>query len=192
MIVGLTGGIGSGKSVVAKILEVLDCKIYNSDDRAKAVYFIPEIKNKVIDLLGEKTYITPNEIDKKYISEKIFSDPNLLQQLNQIIHPAVKHDFELFVSRQNPKDIIIKESAILFETGIYKTAESNILVIAPRQIKTSRIIQRNGLSAEEIESRMNQQWADEKKIPLANHIIYNDEKQALIPQVLQVFNQINP
>lgn len=192
MIVGLTGGIGSGKSVVAKILEVLGCKIYNSDDHAKAVYFIPEIKNKVIDLLGKKTYITPNEIDKKYISEKIFSDPNLLRQLNQIIHPAVKQDFELFVSMQNPKDIIIKESAILFETGIYKTTESNILVIAPRQIKTQRIIQRNGLSAEEIESRMNQQWSDEKKIPLANHIIYNDEKQALIPQVLQVFNQINP
>lgn len=191
MTIGLTGGIGSGKSVVAKILEVLGCKIYNSDDRAKAVYFLPEIKNQVIELLGEKTYITSNEIDKKYISEKIFSDPNLLQLLNQIIHPAVKQDFELFVSKQNLKDIIIKESAILFETGIYKTVQHNILVIAPRQIKTQRIIQRNGLSPEEIENRMNQQWSDEQKIPLASHVVYNDEKQALIHQVLQIFTQLN-
>lgn len=186
MIVGLTGGIGSGKTTVAKLFEVMGCAIYNSDDRAKELYFNASVKKDVINLLGKEVYKSDTEIDRDYISKKVFADTTLLHQLNNIIHPAVKSDFEEFV-KQFPSDkIIVKETALLFETGIYKTIDYSILVTAPTQLKIERVMKRNGSKKEEIEKRINAQWSDEQKTSLANFVIENDNTKALIPQVLEV------
>ncbi|MCD6017886.1 MAG: dephospho-CoA kinase [Bacteroidetes bacterium] len=190
MNIGLTGGIGSGKSTVAKLLETMGCAIYNSDERAKALYFNTAIKLEIIKLLGKESYLNETEINRKYISEKVFSDSDLLLQLNQIIHPAVKNDFAQFAHKVRPGTLIIKESALLFETGIYRELDRNIVVTASTETKIARVMKRNSMSKEEIEKRMLSQLTDEQKIPLANYVISNDKDSALIPQVLSIIETL--
>lgn len=190
MIIGLTGGIGSGKTTVAKLFETMGCAIYNSDDRAKELYFKPIIKQAVIELLGTEAYLSETVINKDFISKKVFSDTKLLHQLNDIIHPAVKADFIQFKSKFPLNTIIIKESALLFETGIYKDLSYNILVTAPVDLKIERVIKRNSFSKIDIEKRMQAQWTDEQKKPLANVVILNDDHSALIPQVISIIEKI--
>lgn len=190
MIVGLTGGIGSGKTTVARLLETMGCVLYNSDDRAKELYFEAEVKAQVIALLGTLSYFDHGGLNKAHISEQVFSNQDLLQKLNAIIHPAVKKDFTSFTERHTGK-IIIKESAILFETGIYKDLEATILVTAPLYEKTQRVIKRNQVTKEEVEKRMQAQWTDEQKIPLADYVISNADNEALIPQALTLLEQLH-
>jgi dephospho-CoA kinase len=189
MTVGLTGGIGSGKTTVARLLETMGCILYNSDDRAKDIYFNAAVKEQVIELLGDNTYYATGVLNKAHISEQVFSNTDLLQRLNAIIHPAVKKDFDRF-TELHPDKIIIKESAILFETGIYKTLDATILVTAPLNEKTERVMKRNNLTKAEVEKRMQAQWTDEQKIPLANYTINNANNEALIPQATDILNKI--
>ena len=190
MIVGLTGGIGSGKTTVAQLFETMGCAIYNSDEEAKQLYFHINIKQQVINLLGKEAYLNDFEINKSFISKKIFSDTSLLHQLNGIIHPAVNEDFIKFKNKFSDETLIIKETALLFETGIYKDLDYSILVTAPLNVKIDRVMKRNSISKEDIEKRMAAQWSDEKKIPLSNFVIINDNEHALIPQVLQVIQTL--
>jgi len=190
MIIGLTGGIGSGKTTVAKLFETMDCAIYNSDEKAKELYFNASVKAQVISLLGNASYLSEYEINKDYISKKVFSDTQLLHQLNRIIHPAVKEDFIKFQSKFSPETLIIKETALLFETGIYTELEYSILVTAPVFVKIERVIKRSNATKKDVEKRMLTQWTDERKLPLANFIIVNDNNQALIPQVLQIIKKL--
>lgn len=191
MVIGLTGGIGSGKTTVAKLFEVMGCAVYNSDERAKNIYFNAGVKQQVIDLLGKEAYKSEQEINRNFISSKVFSDTSLLQQLNGIIHPAVKTDFIQFTNLYAAHKMIIKESAILFETGIYKDLEKTILVTSPLELKIKRVMQRNAFSKEEVEKRMSAQWSDEQKTALADFVIMNDDKQALIPQVSQIISKLS-
>lgn len=188
MIIGLTGGIGSGKTIVAKLFETMDCIIYNSDERAKELYFHQDIKQQVITLLGKEAYINDIELNKSYIAEVIFSDKHKLQHLNAIIHPAVKQDFKLVVSKYPVNTLIIKETALLFEENIFKEVDISILVTAPIEVKIERVMKRSNLSKTEVEKRMLAQWTDERKIPLATYVITNDGKEALIPQVLAIIH----
>ena len=190
MIIGLTGGIGSGKSTVSKLFETMNCPIYNSDEKAKDLYFKPSIKSSIINLLGQEAYLNEKEINKTYISKKVFSDDYLLQQLNQIIHPAVQEDFTAFKNKYASESIIIKETALLFETDIYKEVAASILVTAPVYLKIERVQKRNSLPIEEVEKRMKAQWSDEQKIPLADFIVNNDGDTAIIPQVLSILKKL--
>lgn len=191
MTIGLTGGIGSGKSIVAKLFETMGCAIYNSDERAKGLYFDPAIKTSIIHLLGVESYLNEKEINRNYISKKVFSDTSLLHQLNNIIHPAVKNDFISFKNKYPEGTLIFKESALLFEAGIYKELDHTILVTAPSEIKIERVMKRNSVSKAEVEKRMQAQWPDEQKIPLANFVIINDGLTALIPQAHSIIEQLN-
>ncbi|MBI3519279.1 MAG: dephospho-CoA kinase [Bacteroidetes bacterium] len=190
MIIGLTGGIGSGKTIVSKLFDVMGCAIYNSDDRAKELYYTPAVKKAVIDLLGKEAYINDQQINTAFISKKVFSDTNTLHSLNAIIHPAVKYDFTEYQTKHHANTLIIKESALLFETGIYKDLKKTILVTAPLDRKLERVMKRNHISKEEVEKRMQAQWPDEQKIPLADFVIQNDDKSALIPQVIHIIETI--
>ena len=190
MILGLTGGIGSGKTIVAQLFETMGCAIYNSDEKAKELYFNTSVKTQVINLLGNESYLSEHEINKDYISKKVFSDTQLLHQLNKIIHPAVKEDFINFQSKYSPETLIIKETALLFETGIYKELDRSVLVTAPVSVKIERVMKRSKMTKEDVEKRMLTQWTDEQKKPLANFIIVNDNNQALIPQVLQIIKKL--
>lgn len=171
MLVGLTGGIGSGKTIVSKVFETMGCFIYNSDEKAKALYNNSNIKKNVIELLGTESYLNEHEINKEYISKKVFNYPELLQKLNQIIHPAVKEDFINFKNKLPEKSIIVKETALLFEAGINKDLDYTILVTAPIDIKIKRVMSRNHISKEEVEKRMSSQWSDEQK-KLSKHSYY--------------------
>lgn len=190
MIICITGGMGSGKSYVAKIFETIGYPVYYSDTRAKQMYLHPEIKEQIINLLGKDAYLNDYQINKKYIANKIFSDKNLLNQLNSIIHPAVKKDFEKFVQENTFHKIIFKESALIFEQGIQNTCNKIILVTAPEELKIKRIQQRDSLTTQEIIARVNHQWTDDKKIPLSDYVIVNDEKQPLLPQIVSVLENI--
>ena len=190
MIIGLTGGIGSGKTTVARLFETMGCVIYNTDEQAKQLYFNSSVKKQVINLLGKEAYLNEVEIDKKYISHKVFSNTELLNKLNAIIHPAVKEDFIQFEKKYFPDTLIIKETAILFETGIYKNLDYSILVTAPLQLKIERVIKRDSVQKEDVKKRIDAQWPDEKKVPLANFVIVNDNVHALIPQALQVIQKL--
>lgn len=189
-VIGLTGGIGSGKTTVARIFETMGVPVYYSDDRAKELYFDVEVKKKVIALLGNEAYINNTTINKKYISSKIFSNTSLLKEVNAIIHPVVAKDFEQWKKKQVTK-FVLKESAILFETGIYKNLDGTILVVSPEQLRVERICKRDGLTKEEVEKRFKSQLNDDEKIKMATWLIHNDEHQSLIQQCLNCQQKIN-
>jgi len=189
MTVGLTGGIGSGKTTVARLMETMGCVLYDSDSRAKELYDHPVIREQVTGLLGNPAYHDNGTLNRAHVSAKVFSDPELLKQLNAIVHPALKTDFEAFAARF-AKQIVVKESAILFETGIYRDLQLNILVTAPIEQKIQRVMLRNALSRQEVEKRMEAQWSDEQKKPLADYLIGNADNEALTPQVLHVVNEL--
>jgi len=189
-IFGLTGGIGSGKSTVAKIFEVMNVPVYYSDDRAKQLYFLPQIKQKVIELLGENAYLLNGQLNKKFISETIFNDSELLQKINKIIHPAVDEDFIQWKQKQK-SFFVLKEAAILFETGIYKKLDATIVVVCPENLKIARVCKREGISAEEVKNRMGKQFSDDKKISMANWIIKNDNENSLIYQCVNLHKELS-
>ena len=190
MIIALTGGIGSGKTTIAKLFETMGCLIYYSDEKAKALYYDTEIKKRVIQLLGSDAYSASGSLNSTFIAGIIFKDKTKLESLNAIIHPALEKDFEIFVKQQSPDRIIIKESALIFETDSYKKFKTIILVTAPLEQKIKRVMQRNKMPRENVEKRMSAQWPDEQKIPLANYIISNNDTEAVIPQVISVLKKI--
>ena len=172
MTVGLTGGIGSGKTTVARMFADLGIPVYNSDNRAKELMITStELVKKIKELLGEESF-TGDELNRDYIAAKVFADRNLLDSLNAIVHPAVRSDFLSWVDSMD-SDYVIQEAAILFENGSYKKFDKMILVTAPKKLRLERIMARDAVSQENILARMNHQWEDEKKIPLADFIIEN-------------------
>jgi len=172
-IIGLTGGIGSGKSLVSKYFESKGFPVYNSDDKAKEIMFSnSQLKSEIIELLGENSYVN-NQLNRKFIASKVFSNKDLLQKLNQLVHPKVQHDFLDWTINQNA-NFCIKEAAILFESGAYKNCDLIILVTANDEIRIKRVMQRDNCSKEEVVSRMKTQWNEEDKKPLSNFIIYNN------------------
>jgi dephospho-CoA kinase len=186
MVIGLTGGIGSGKSTVAKVFEIFGVSVYYSDERAKALYFIPHVKKEMENLLGKEAYVNQTTLNKKYVAEKIFSDAELLRQVNAIIHAEVKNDFNLFAQKHNAEKYIIKESALLVEAKLLSSIDKLLVVTSNVNIRKQRIAMRDGLSEEEINKRINQQLPEEEKIKLADWVIANNEEHLLIPQILKI------
>ena len=168
-IVGLTGGIGSGKTTVAGFFKDLGIPVYIADDAGKRLLAEnSDIREKVSELLGVAAY-NEQVPDRKYIANKVFKDKDLLEKLNAIIHPAVASDFQDWVSKQT-SEYIIYEAAILFEAGGYKKCDLSILVTAPHELKIGRLQKRDDSTVEEIEARMGHQWPDEKKAKLADFL----------------------
>ena len=189
MIVGLTGGIGSGKSIVSRIFEVLGCAVFNSDVAAKDVYYDDAVKSKVLVLLGKETYDSSGRINKQHISQKIFNDPLLLHKLNSIIHPAVKEKTLEFI-QNNPGRILVKESALLFEASLDQEVDVIVTVAAPDALRIQRVLDRDKLSKEEVMARLANQMPQEEKVARAHHVIHNDGQRLLIPQCLAIFEKL--
>lgn len=172
-IVGLTGGIGSGKSTVARFIEEKGSPVYNSDYWAKEIVNVDEVsKLKIINLLGENAYLD-GKYNRKFVSKKVFSDENLLKSLNAIIHPAVKNHFENWVLVQN-SEIIFKETALLFELNLNEQCWKSILVTADDAIRMKRVMERDGKTYREVEAVMEKQMPEKEKIKLADLVIYNN------------------
>lgn len=189
-VICITGGMGSGKSYVARIFETMGYPVYYSDVRAKQMYLLPDIKKQIINLLGNEAYLDDNQINKKYIADKIFSDTTLLNKVNAIIHAAVNKDFKKFIQENKKHKIIFKESALIFEQNIQHHCTKIILVTAPEELKIKRIQQRDNISKQEIALRTKHHWSDDKKIAMSDFVIINDEKKALLPQILNILECI--
>ena len=173
-LIGLTGGIGSGKTTVAKIIEDNGFAVYNSDIRAKELVNESDfLKNEIKSFLGEKAYSEDGIYDTKYVAGKVFADSELLEKLNKTIHPAVKQDFEHWKSLQNGK-IIFKETALLFELGIDKDCDASLLVTAEDNIRIKRVMDRDSKTYREVETILEKQMPEKDKIRKADFIIYNN------------------
>jgi dephospho-CoA kinase len=184
LIIGLTGGIGSGKSVIAKIFIAKGIPVFDSDSAAKNAYYDIGIRQKVIELLGKDSYLSNGDLNKKNISQKIFDDKNLLSCLNSIIHPFVGIQFKKWQTKHFDSSILVKETALLFETGIAEKVNKKILVTAPLEIRISRVMKRDKLERNEVIRKISNQWDDELKIPLSDFVINNDGKELILPKVL--------
>lgn len=187
-VIGLTGGIGAGKSTVANIFKVLGIPVFDSDSVAKNAYFDQEVKKKIIDLLGSDIYVSGNEINKELISQKVFTDSFLLSQLNQIIHPYVKNQFEIWEGKNKQHKYIIKESALIFEAGLNKEMYKIILVNAPIETRIKRVIKRDKLDREIVLKKIANQISDNFKESLVDYYINNDDNHLIIPRVIEIRN----
>ncbi|MGB0486690.1 MAG: dephospho-CoA kinase [Flavobacteriaceae bacterium] len=191
-IVGLTGGIGSGKTTVSKEFQKYSIKVYNSDLRAKFLMNNSIVlKNKLINNFGKEFYIN-DELNKSYISQIIFNDPISLKLINSMVHPEVFNDFNEWRQSLSEK-FVLYESALIFETGSYKLNDFNILVTCDHDLRVKRIIKRDGINEEKINSIINNQWDDDKKIPLADYIFFNTsnkENKLKVKNLVTYFNSI--
>ena len=188
--IGITGGIGSGKTTVCKVFELLGIPIFYADTAAKLILKTdPVLKEEILKTFGEKTYSNDGELNRSYLSSIVFNNEYELNKLNALIHPAVFRAFDKWLAMHNDAPYIIKEAALLFETESYKMCDLSVLVVSPEASRVRRIIARDGISQDEIVLRMKRQLSDEKKIKLADHILFNDESQLLIPQILALDQQ---
>lgn len=188
--VGITGGIGSGKTTVCKLFELLGIAVYYSDDEAKKILDGDStVKSELLNLFGTFILNEFEQIDRKKIATIVFSDTTKLASLNAIVHPAVAKHFDEWCENQS-SPYILKEAAILFESGAHKQVDKTIVVTAPVELKLSRVIARDKTTEAEVLKRMANQLPDEEKIKLSDFVIQNDEENLLIPQVLLVNNQL--
>jgi dephospho-CoA kinase len=184
-IVGLTGGIGSGKSTIAMLFKALGVPVYIADIEAKKILASSKVvQAKVISLLGAQAY--SNEVpNRDYIAQLVFNDPDLLAGLNAIIHPEVHTSFKIWATLQDAP-YCIKEAAILFENGGFTQCDATILVTAPTKLKIERVLSRDQTTLNSIQARMENQWEDQKKIPLANYVIENIDLTTTKNQVQKI------
>lgn len=187
--IGITGGIGSGKSVVAALLQLSGIPVYIADTESKILTETsPVIRQKLIELFGGHLYKN-DVLDKPLLASSIFGNPELLQQVNAIIHPEVNRHFFEWVEKQQVAICAI-ESAILFESGFNRIVDVTLMVYAPREIRINRVLERDHSKREEIARRMDNQLSDEIKKDKSDYVICNDGKHALIPQVAEFLYQV--
>jgi len=190
--VGITGGIGSGKTTVCKVFETLGVPVYYADMEAKKIQEEDaEVKSAILKEFGKDILNTSGAIDRPKLAAIVFNDKDKLQKLNNIVHPAVANHFNKWLIANKESKYTLQEAAILFESGVYKRVDKIISVIAPLDIRISRTTKRDNISEELVRQRMNNQISDEEKIKRSDFIIYNDEQQLLIPQVIRIHEQLN-
>ncbi|MFM1879558.1 MAG: hypothetical protein RLZZ241_2424 [Bacteroidota bacterium] len=189
MHIGLTGGIGSGKTTVAKYFKALGIPVYDSDGSARILMEgNPELGAELIELLGPATF-KDGKLNRKYIANLVFKDSDLLERLNKLVHPNVRQDFLNWAhSQQAP--YVIQEAAILFENGGYLAMDYNILVVAPLLERERRVVLRDESTLEDVRARIARQWPDEKKIPLADFVIQNNTMAEASASVLKIHNYL--
>lgn len=189
--IGITGGMGSGKTTVCKIFETLGIPIYYADDRAKSLMVEDKtLINKVKQAFGEDAYGLDGTLNRAYISQIAFSNPMKLTELNAAVHPAVLRDGEKWHQAQHDVPYTLKEAALLYESGSDAVLDKIIMVFAPKNVRIERVLLRGGLTRDEIEKRMAKQLPDEEKMKKADFIIYNDGEKGLIGQVLAIHAQL--
>lgn len=188
--VGITGGIGSGKSTVSKVLSAMNFPVFNSDKTAKfLINSDQEIFAKLRALFGPEIY-KKGQVDKVLLATIIFNDFTAREEVNAIVHPKVREAFKDFCSN-SLSPLVFNEAAILFETGAFQNFDKTILVTAPEEIRVNRVVARDNSSESLVLERMKAQWSDELKIPLADFVIVNDEKQPLLIQIEEILKELN-
>ncbi|UWY26710.1 dephospho-CoA kinase [Flavobacterium sp. TR2] len=189
-VIGLTGGIGSGKTTVANYFEEMGVPVYIADDGAKRVMQSKNILKEVKSAFGGNIF-DGDVLNRAKLAQVVFNDKEQLAKLNAIVHPAVKLDFEEWVKEHKNKDYVIYEAAILFESGRYKDCDVIITVTAPEEVRIDRVIKRDKTTREQVVSRMKMQWNDEKRISKSNFVINNNNLKKAKEDVVKILKILN-
>ena len=190
MKIGLTGGIGSGKSLVAEIFNHLGVQVFNADRVAADILNNdPSVHRDLVTWLGEGI-LAEGRPDRRLLASIVFAEPEKLARLNSLIHPGVMRRFINWCGARENEPYILHEAAILFETGFYRHMDKNILVTSPVSLRIKRVMERDRVSAESVTERMKNQWPDEAKTKLADFVVENDERTLLVPKILEIHNKL--
>jgi dephospho-CoA kinase len=187
-IIGITGGIGSGKTTITKYIESLGYPVYIADDQAKNLLDTEEVVNEIRNVFGEEI-IENNLVDKKKLATFVFGNENNLKKLNEIVHPKVRQHFINWL-KQCDKPLVVKEAAILFESGAYKDCDYTILVTAPEDVRIDRVIKRDNTNKEDVIKRIRSQWSDEDKAKLADFVIQNVDLERSKKEIDEIIKKI--
>ncbi len=188
MKIGLTGGIGSGKSTVAAIFEELGIPVFYADEEAKKLYAEAEVRREVIELLGNEAY-TEEGLNKGFVADRVFQDASLLEQLNNIIHPKVGQRWRDWCAAHDSETYVIKEAAIMIEAGAHDGLDRIIVVEAPEETRIQRVMERDGVERAEVQQRVRNQWTEDQRREFATDVINNDGTESLIHQVRGMHQQ---
>lgn len=188
--VGITGGIGSGKSMVSQIVKTMGYPVYNADLEARTIVDTkPEVIKQIKLLFGSGIYFE-GKLDRAKVSSLVFADNSLLQNLNSIVHPAVAQHFNVWKQNNASAKLTFKEAAIIFESGAYKQVDGVVAVVAPRKLRIARVCQRDGVTPEQVMQRMANQLSDEELVAKSNFVLVNDGIRLLLPQVAELVSKI--
>lgn len=186
MRIGITGGIGSGKSTIAKVFQVLGAPVFKADEEGKkALNEDPELIEAVKGRFGSHIY-RPHGIDRKALARIVFNDRKELEALNELVHPRVRDRFQEWCKKRSDEPYVVEEAAILIESGGYREMDHLILVTAPEEMRVQRVVERDGSDPEAVRARMKEQMSEEAKRPFANSILPNDDSRLLLPEILEL------
>ena len=187
--VGVTGGIGAGKSLICSILERMGYPVFYSDMEAKKIIALnPQVRIYLIELFGIQIF-KDHQLDRKLLANLLFSDSTLIEKMNAIVHPKVREEFENWALSQDSQ-LVFNEAAILFETGSYKNFDATILVTAPLEIRLNRVMNRDNSIRADVQKRIDNQWSDDQKLILSTYRIQNDDIQSVLDQIDEVLNEL--
>jgi dephospho-CoA kinase len=188
--IGITGNIGSGKSTVARVFEILGVKVFYADAEAKKVMTADEeLIGGIKTTFGNDAYLPDGQLNRKYIANIVFKKEEELKKLNAMVHPAVFRAFDEWAKAHTNEPYVVKEAAVLFESGSYKHCDKTVLVSAPLEMRLKRVMDRDRVSRAEVEAREARQFTEERKKELADYILYNDDTHLVIPQILELHRQ---
>lgn len=186
----ITGSIGSGKSVVSRMMNVLGVPVYDCDSNAKRLmtddkFVVSELKR----MFGEECYENDGTLNRQYIASRIFTDKENIKRVNALVHPIVKRDFELWATRQNT-DVVAVETAILYESGIVESVNKVLVVWAEKETAIKRTMERSGMNRAQVESRMNNQMGVDDLLLMSDYSLYNDGGEPLLPRVMGIVEEL--
>jgi len=188
--VGVTGGIGSGKTLVCNVLEKLGIPVYRADIEARRLMEEDsELVGQIVELFGEEAYIG-GALNRSYLAGRVFGDGEQLRGLNGVVHPAVRRDYHRWLDQQSGAPYVVEEAAILFESGASRFMDLVVMVYAPEALRIKRVMIRDGVGEEAVKKRMEHQMDEEEKRSKADLVIMNDENSRLLPRILDVHQQI--
>ncbi|MGX5819900.1 dephospho-CoA kinase [Chitinophaga lutea] len=189
-IIGITGGIGSGKSTVARVFQLLGIPIYSADDAAKSIMTRdPALVEQIKGHFGPEAYFPDGSLNRKFIAGIVFNDRAQLDTLNSFVHPATIRDSEAWARRQQAP-YVVKEAALMYESESFHHVDKVIVVYAPQALRIQRVMQRDNVGRQDVLARMHKQLDEQIKLKLADYVIYNDEQQMVIPQVLALHERL--
>jgi dephospho-CoA kinase len=188
--IGLTGNIGTGKTTIARIFEVLGVPVYHADTRARVILDSDNAKLQVASLFGNQVINPMNQVDRKALANIVFNDKEKLAELNNLIHPLVEEDFAQWCETHKNEHYILHEAAILFESGFNRLFDATIMVAAPEELCIERVMARDGITKAMVIERMQNQWPQEKKMELSEYVVVNNEHTLVIPQILTIHNAL--
>ena len=190
LLVGITGGIGSGKSLISNIFKVFNVPVYDADTRAKWLMVNDsELKSQIMESFGSESYENGN-LNRQYLATRVFSDQNKVKQINALVHPAVAKDFESWVNENNGKKYLLKEAALLIESGSYQHIDSLITVYASEEVRIKRVLERDPQrTKEQVQAIIQKQISEEERQDKADFVINNEGYDLVIPQVLKLHNR---